>query len=83
MIQRIENCTRVLGQEQGYLGLPVRDEIREVRIAGEPMDCRAMVTAWPPTPEEVERIKAGATIYLSVLGEAHPPVILEVGEVPE
>ncbi|OKO70475.1 hypothetical protein AC629_40370 [Bradyrhizobium sp. NAS80.1] len=83
IIARIAGATRVIGQSQGYLGLPLRDELREVSIGGETVRCRAMVTAWEPTPDEVERIKSGAPIYLCVLGIAHPPVMLDVGEVPE
>lgn len=83
MIQHIEGCTRTIGKSQGYLGLPLRDEIREVTIGGEVSRCHAMVTAWQPTPDELERIKAGATIYLCVLGVAHPPAMLDVGEAPE
>jgi hypothetical protein len=82
IIKHIEGATRVLGKSQGYLGLPVRDEVREFTVGGETVKAPAMVTAWEPTPDELERINAGATIYLRVLGTAHPPVMLEVGEVP-
>jgi hypothetical protein len=40
-----------------------------------------MVTAWSPTPDELERINAGAPIYLRIIGNRHPPVMLEVGNV--
>lgn len=82
IIKRIEGCTRVLGQEQGFLGLPLRDEERDCVIAGQTHRCRVMVTAWEPTPDELERIKVGATVYLTVMGIGHPPVSLDVGEVP-
>lgn len=83
IIKRIAGATRTIGQSQGYLGLPLRDEIREVSIGGEIARCHAMVTAWEPTPDEIERIKSGAPIYLCVLGNMHPPVMLNVGEAPE
>jgi hypothetical protein len=41
-----------------------------------------METAWLPTPKEIEAINAGAPIILRVIGVAHPPVMVEVGEVP-
>ena len=74
----IEGATRRIGKSQGYLGLCIRDfEYAD----GTP----AMMTAWQPTPDEAQRIAAGATIYLTLLGSAHPPVLLRVGEaeVPE
>lgn len=83
IISRIAGATRVIGQSQGYLGLPLRDEIVEVKIGGEVVTCRRMVTAWEPTPDEIKRIVAGAPVYLSVLGNGHPPVMLDVGEAPE
>jgi len=41
-----------------------------------------MESAWLPTPEELERLAAGAPIILGVLGEYHPPVYLTVGAPP-
>lgn len=76
----IERTTRIIGKPQGYIGLSVRDEVILEKINGADTPC--MVTAWFPTPDEVERIIAGAPIYLHVLGTAHPPVMLDVGAVP-
>jgi len=75
MINAIEGCTRRIGKSQGYLGLPLRDEV----VDGVPQ----MVTSWQPTPAEVAAIATGAPIYLVVLGQAHPPVMLVVGPTPE
>lgn len=41
-----------------------------------------MVTAWTPTPDELERLNAGASVHLRIHGVSHPPVMVEVGEVP-
>lgn len=79
MIGRISGATRILGQSQGYLGLPIRDE-NEI-VNGDHTPC--MTTAWEPTPDELVRLNAGASVYLRVLGVAHPPVTIEVGEIPE
>lgn len=79
-IGRISGATRVLGQAQGYLGLPLRDVLISCSVGGE--QTPAMETAWLPTPAEIAAIIAGAPIILRVLGTAHPPVMLEVGEVP-
>ncbi|KRR21899.1 hypothetical protein [Bradyrhizobium retamae] len=83
IISRIAGATRVLGKSQGFLGLPLRDEIREVKIGEDVVRCRAMVTSWEPTPDEVAKIAAGAPVYLCGLGTDHPPVMLDVGEAPE
>lgn len=79
-IGRIEGATRVLGKSQGYLGLPIRDVVVECAVNG---PCRAMETAWLPTPAEIEAIVAGAPVILRVLGVGHPPVMLEVGTPPD
>jgi hypothetical protein len=71
--ERIKDATRVLGKSQGYLGLAVRDELYEDGT-------RQMVTAWTPTPDELARLLAGASIYVHLLGVEHPPIRLEVGE---
>ena len=80
IIARIEGATRTLGKSQGYLGLPLRDELRNTTVDGP--QTPVMVTAWEPTPDELERINRGAKIQLVVVGTQHPPVILEVGEAP-
>lgn len=72
IIARIEGATRVLGQSQGFLGLPIRDE-----VVG---DAPCMVSAWEPTPEEIKRLNAGEKVYLSVMGSSHPPVMLGIGK---
>lgn len=37
-------------------------------------------SAWLPTPEEVELIKAGQPVYLHVYGGGHPMVYLSVAK---
>ena len=79
-IGRVSGCTRVLGQRQGYLGLPIRDVVIDCSVNGP--NTPAMITAWFPTPEELAAINAGAPIHLRIVGTKHPPVMLEVGDVP-
>lgn len=76
LIKRIDGATRVLGKSQGYRGLPVLDHDADDGT-------HMMMSAWEPTPEEIQKIVAGAPIYLTVVGFAHPPVMLSVGAVPE
>ena len=79
-IGRISGATRVLGQSQGYLGLPLRDVVINCSVGGPATP--AMETAWLPTREEIAAIAEGAPLILRVLGTQHPPVMIEVGEVP-
>jgi hypothetical protein len=76
---RILGTTRDLGKSQGYIGLPVRDVIVRCTVNGL---VPAMETAWHPTPDEIARIVVGAPVVLRVLGDEHPPVSVDVGEVP-
>lgn len=80
-IGRVKGCTRVIGKSQGYYGLPLRDEFINDTVTGPNTPC--MVTAWFPTPDELAALNAGAPIHLRVVGTAHPPVMLGVGELPE
>jgi hypothetical protein len=79
-IGRIEGFTRVLGERQGYLGLPVRDELINCSVGGE--STPSMVTEWIPTAENVAAIMSGAPIHVRLIGTAHPPIMVEVGEAP-
>lgn len=74
IINSIEGCTRRIGKSQGYLCLPLRDEV----IDGTP----TMTSSWQPTPAELKAILAGAPIYVTLLGQAHPPIMLSVGPLP-
>ena len=78
LIKRIRDATRVLGKSQGYLGLPIRDVATVDKTTG--VLVNRMVSAWELTPDEIDRLKQGATIYLHVMGTTHPPVMLEIGE---
>lgn len=80
-IGRIQGCTRVLGKSQGYYGLPVRDEVMNDSVTGP--DTPVMVTAWFPSPDELDAINAGAPIHLRIVGTAHPPCMVGVGDRPD
>lgn len=79
-IAMVEGATRVIGKSQGYLGLPIRDEVIACSVNGP--ETPRMVTAWQPTPDELARLIAGASVHLSILGTVHPPVMIEVGDPP-
>lgn len=80
IIGRIPGTTRVLGKSQGYLGLPIRDEVIEESVNGP--GTPSMVTAWEPTPAELERLSKGAPVLVRILGSAHPPIMVDVGDPP-
>ena len=79
-IGRIIGATRILGKAQGYMGLPVRDEEINDSVSGL---TPSMVTAWLPTPKELEALNTGAAVHVRILGTAHPPILVTVGEPPE
>jgi hypothetical protein len=80
-IGRIKGTTRVIGKSQGYLGLPLRDEVINCAVNGE--QTPAMVTAWFPTPKELAALNAGAPVHVRIIGTGHPPIMVEVGETPD
>jgi len=79
-IGMIPGHTRIIGKSQGYLGLPLRDELINESVNGE--GTPSMVTAWLPTPKELAALNAGAAIHVRLIGTAHPPIMVEVGEAP-
>lgn len=74
--KQIEGATRTIGESQGYIGLPLRDERIACAVNGEATPC--MLTAWQPSPEEIEAQRAGAPVMLRVFGTQHPPVMVYV-----
>lgn len=70
----VEKFTRRLNGNQGVKGLAIRDMTARNGVP-------VMVSAWEPTPAEIEAIKRGEAVYLWVMGSSHPPVTLTVGQV--
>lgn len=79
-IGRIDGATSVIGKSQGYLGLPLRHVSVNCSVSGD--GTPAMESAWFPTPDEIDAIARGAPVILRIIGEQHPPVMLEVGAPP-
>jgi len=78
-VAHIEGATRLLGLSQGYEGLPVKDGIIECADQRLPV----MTTAWTPTPAELDALNKGASIYVSIIGNNHPPILVGTGPLPE
>jgi hypothetical protein len=68
------NVQLAKGQEE-YTTLPAVF----CKVKGRPM----FITAWEPTPEELEKLNKGGKVLLFVSGDQHPPVKLGVGEPPD
>lgn len=77
-IGRIAGATRMIGKSQGYLGLPLRDEPIHCTVGGE--GTSSMVTAWLPMPDELAALNAGAAVHVRIIGTAHPPLMVTVGQ---
>jgi hypothetical protein len=82
-IARIKGATRVLGESQGFLGLPIRDEVIETSVGDTIEQMPSMVSEWEPTPQEYAAILAGAPIQIRLLGSQHPPIMVLVGDIPK
>ena len=78
---RIQGATRVLGKSQGFIGLPIRDGIAK-SVLDQP-DVPYMTSAWLPTPKELDALNKGAAVHVRIVGTQHPPIAVEVGEIPE
>lgn len=76
----ISGTTRVLGKTQGYIGLPVRDA--EMRDKATGTEVPTMTSAWEPTPDELARLNAGAKVEITIVGNSHPPIVVNVGITP-
>jgi len=76
----IKNATRALGAPEGWNDrhevpcdvLPVRDTSIDGSLV--------MQSAWYPAPEEIEAMRRGEPVILTIFGRAHPPVMVYVAE---
>lgn len=64
--------TRIVGKSQGYKGLPIRDMTMMDPTTGHTTN--VMVTAWLPTPDEIDAIVKGSPIYVELFGTVPPPM---------
>lgn len=67
--------TRTLGEAQGYRGLHIKDiQLRDENGNLFP----AMVSVWRPSEEELMILMHNGYIMLTVMGQMHPPVMIDV-----
>ncbi len=75
IIGHIRGFTRTLGKSQGYQGLPIRD--LELYDPATQRIRPAMQTLWHPSPDELALLLKGGGVKLTLLGNGHPPVMIE------
>lgn len=81
--KRIEGATRYLGAPPNWQP-EANGECSHLAIVDTKLDggMPVMISAWEPTPAELEAMLAGAPVYLQVCGSVHPPVCIWV-QVPK
>lgn len=77
-IGKIDGATRVCGEAQGYLPLPLRDSMVYENALGRDVPC--MESAWTPSPDEVQSLIDGQSIIVRILGASPPPMSIHVGD---
>lgn len=82
LIKRIEGETRAFGPPDGWDQSAERCSNLSIRDV-DTQAGRFMVSAWEPTPQELEAMKNGATVKLWVAGRIHPVVAITVGDLEE
>lgn len=72
---RISNATRILAEAQ--------DDYHALAILDEEIDgVNHMISVWEPTPRELFDLVNGGAIRLTILGWAHPPVMITTQPAP-
>lgn len=77
LIAHIDGATHMLGAPDGW----TKDECGTLPVRMATSTLGPMWTsAWTPTPDELARLNAGASVLLTVHSAGHPPVSLAVGD---
>lgn len=74
----MEGWNRVVGERQGYIGLAIKDET--VIDVTNNRTVNRMTTHWEGSAEEKMRFLEGKPLIISIFGDLHPPIKVEVGE---
>lgn len=70
--------------QPGYTPISVAyDQVETFGANGEPITVPCMTTEWLPTIEELEALRRGGAIRLSILGNRFPPILLLVPDASE
>lgn len=77
----ITGYTDKIGEKQGYKPLFVRRTPIVDPTSKAPTQLQE--TAWTPSPHELAQLNAGGSVIVKLLSTGHPPIKVEVGDVPE
>ena len=71
---------RIRGSNFTYMAPPDMENCQDlhVNVSIDSQGLRIITSAWYPTAEEVELMRQGQPIHLSIYGNSHPPVLLTV-----
>lgn len=72
----LRGTTRSIGLSQGYQQLHIRDDYTH----GPTQPQQVMYTLWELTDDEKQKIMLGLPIRIGILGIAHPPIEVRVGD---
>jgi hypothetical protein len=76
--KRIEGATRYLGAPVGWEPESDGDCAHLAIVDVETGFGPRMISAWEPTPAELQLLNEGKPVYLQVCGTGHPPVFIFV-----
>ncbi len=73
---RISNATRILAETQDeYYALAIADQMGSDGV-------NYMTSVWEPTAVELKQLNEGGAVRLTILGTAHPPVMMATQPAP-
>ena len=77
-----QSRTHIIGRSQGYAGLAVHFTTVVDPVAEAETPC--LRTAWLPTPDQLAKLNAGASVVIELINVTrHPPIMVNVGDAPE
>lgn len=81
--RKTANCNDELAPPHGMsdedcYSLPIE---RKEQVLPTGVKVPTVTSFWSPSPEELEALKNGGLVVLTIVGVTHPPVMVGVGEV--
>jgi hypothetical protein len=77
-----QTITDGIGASQGFKGIAIRVGLEVIGRTGDGNDYLGQVitTAWQPDADELERLNAGAAVYISQNTNVVAPILVTVGD---
>jgi hypothetical protein len=73
---KMPGCELVIGESQGYQGLPVRYDLDPAIPWHFPTNHNVITTYWEFNPEDIAAVNAGKPLVIRMLAAQHPPIEL-------